>query len=107
MATNGIGPLSSQPHGPQSGVSSADRAERAAADGAGGALDARSSGDRVEVSSEAKALAQATTEAEQLEEVRPEVVEAAKRMLASGFYNDRGVLESTAGEVAPFVDLDG
>lgn len=67
-----------------------------------------SSGDQVEISDEARMAAQVheasqATETTHVEEVRQDKVEAAKKFLAAGLYNDKGVLEQTASKMQSFI----
>ena len=61
--------------------------------------------DTVELSEEARKLMGPQTSNSSALPVRPEMVERAKALLASGHYNDRAVLEKTAERIAQTVDL--
>lgn len=64
-----------------------------------------SSGDQVEISEEARAAAEAAkaAEAHNADEIRQDKVEAAKKFLAAGLYNDKGVLEQTASRMQSII----
>ncbi|MCW8129572.1 MAG: flagellar biosynthesis anti-sigma factor FlgM [Planctomycetota bacterium] len=67
-----------------------------------------SSGDRVDISSEAR---QAALESKQAQEkgdakVRADKVEAARRFLEAGLYNDQGVVDRTAENLSSYLKLD-
>jgi len=57
-------------------------------------------GDRVELSSEAQQAAQAYGASPvNLEDIRTDKVEEAKKFLKAGLYNDKGVIEQTAQSI--------
>jgi hypothetical protein len=64
--------------------------------------------DTVEISAEAQALLAGGSMPDQNQsvEVRPEMVDRARKILESGAYNDQGVLEKTAEKIAAVLSAE-
>ena len=113
MAVNGIG--SPNPTPPPKGVgqgdvSGAERVDRQPSQSRTAAGSERGAGDQIDLSEEAQLAAAAPDLAEQVDEVpdvRPEKVEEARQLLASGFYNQDGAIEQTAADIQSQFQLEG